>query len=107
MTRPLPGEVWLADLGVTAKTRPVLIVSEDDPSAPRALVTYVPFTTQNRCSRYEISLTAPFLVAESVANVQGISTIDIVRLQRRIGIISRTDLSAVRLTLSSWLGLSK
>jgi mRNA-degrading endonuclease toxin of MazEF toxin-antitoxin module len=37
-----PGEVWLADLGLAAKTRPVVILSREDPNAPRALVTYVP-----------------------------------------------------------------
>ena len=51
-----PGEVWLADLGLAAKTRPVVILSRDDPQAPRALVVYVPLTTQNRGSRYEIEL---------------------------------------------------
>ncbi|AFY87173.1 MAG: hypothetical protein CLLPBCKN_003918 [Chroococcidiopsis cubana SAG 39.79] len=27
-----PGEVWLADLGLAAKTRPVIIVSRYDPT---------------------------------------------------------------------------
>ena len=53
---PQPGEVWLADLGLAAKTRPVVIVSCEDPNPPRALVLYVPLTTQNRLSPYEISL---------------------------------------------------
>jgi len=50
---PQPGEVWLADLGLAAKTRPVVIVSRFDPDAPRALVIYVPLTAQNRMSRVE------------------------------------------------------
>ena len=67
------GEVWLADLGLAAKTRPVVILSRDDPHAPRALVTYVPLTTQNRGSPYEIELgNLRFLKDLSVANVQGI-----------------------------------
>lgn len=51
---PLPGEVWLADLGMAAKTRPVVVVSRRDEQAPRALAIYVPLTTQNRGSRYEV-----------------------------------------------------
>jgi mRNA interferase MazF len=51
---PRPGEVWLADLGLAAKTRPVVIVSRYDPDSPRALVLYIPLTTQNRISPYEI-----------------------------------------------------
>ena len=41
---PQPGDVWLADLGLAAKTRPVVIVSRPDPDPPRALVLYVPLT---------------------------------------------------------------
>ncbi|MBI3208259.1 MAG: type II toxin-antitoxin system PemK/MazF family toxin [Candidatus Solibacter usitatus] len=52
---PQPGEVWLADLGLAAKTRPVIIVSRHDPDPPRALVLYVPLTTQNRMSQYEFA----------------------------------------------------
>jgi mRNA interferase MazF len=29
---PQPGEIWLADLGLAAKTRPVVIVSRQDPN---------------------------------------------------------------------------
>lgn len=51
---PRPGEVWLTDLGLAAKTRPVVIVSRYDPEAPRALVLYVPLTSQDRASRDEV-----------------------------------------------------
>src|SRR5262245_35775098 len=75
------GEVWLADLGLAAKTRPVVILSQDDPQAPRALVTYVPLTTQNRGSPYEIELAKlRFLRELSVANIQGIDFIPASRL---------------------------
>ena len=47
---PLPGEIWLADLGLAAKTRPVVIVSRQDPDPPRSLVLYVPLTTQRKQS---------------------------------------------------------
>jgi mRNA-degrading endonuclease toxin of MazEF toxin-antitoxin module len=43
-----PGEVWLADLGLAAKTRPVLIVSREDNDPPRSLIIYVPITTKSR-----------------------------------------------------------
>jgi mRNA interferase MazF len=70
---PQPGEVWLADLGLAAKARPVVIVSRPDPNPPRALVLYVPLTTQNRFSEYEVPLPrSAFLRHDSVANVQGI-----------------------------------
>lgn len=83
---PQPGEVWLADLGLAAKTRPVIVVSRFDPDAPRALVLYVPLTTQNRMSRYEVALPRlSFLDQESFANVQGLASTPVARLERRLG----------------------
>ena len=81
---PRPGEVWLADLGLAAKTRPVVIVSRHDPDAPRALTIYVPLTTQNRGSRYEVALPKlTFLRELSVANVQRIASLPVTRLERK------------------------
>src|SRR5450755_51462 len=85
---PRPGEVWLADLGLAAKTRPVVIVARYDPDAPRALVVYVPLTTQDRGSRYEVALARlSFLDRISFANVQGLGSIPMVRLGRRLGAV--------------------
>ena len=83
---PYPGEIWLADLGLAAKTRPVVIVSRHDPEAPRALVIYVPLTSQNRASKYEVELPKlHFLKSESVANVQGVASLPLTRLERKLG----------------------
>ena len=87
---PQPGEVWLADLGLAAKTRPVVIVSRQDPNPPRALALYVPLTTQNRLSPYEVPLPRfRFLDRDSVANVQGFASIPPVRLERKLGRLPR------------------
>jgi len=97
---PRPGEVWLADLGIAAKTRPVVIVSRFDPDAPRALVVYVPLTTQNRGSKYEVPIPrAGFLNADSVANVQGIGSIPAVHLERRLGALPARVMVEVRRAL--------
>lgn len=81
-----PGEVWLVDLGLAAKTRPVVIVSRRDDDTPRALVTYVPLTTQYRGSRYEVLLLKlSFLRESSTANVQGIGSVATTRLERKLG----------------------
>jgi mRNA interferase MazF len=86
---PRAGDIWLADLGLAAKTRPVVIVSRNDPQAPRALVIYVPLTTQNRGSRYEVALgKLSFLNESSVANVQGIGSLPLARLERKLGALS-------------------
>lgn len=83
---PKPGEVWLVDLGLVAKMRPVLVVSRYDPNPPRTLIVYVPVTTQNRKSLYEVELPKlTFLAQGSVVNVQGLGSIPRVRLERKLG----------------------
>lgn len=103
---PKPGEVWLADLGLTAKTRPVIIVSRFDPNPPRSLIIYVPLTTQNRHSPYEIEIPAlPFLDKTSVANVQGLASLPIARLERKIGVLPDTVMQDIKKALSYALDL--
>ncbi len=94
---PGPGEVWLADLGLAAKTRPVVIVSREDSEAPRALALYVPLTTQPRGSRYEVTLPFfGFLREISTANVQGLASIAHARLERRLGILPAITMQAIK-----------
>jgi len=77
-----------------------VILSQDDPQAPRDLVTYVPVTTQNRGSRYEIELgNLRFLRELSVANIQGIGSIPSVRLQRKLGSLSTETLNKIKQAL--------
>jgi mRNA interferase MazF len=105
---PQPGEIWLADLGLTAKTRPVVIVSRQDPDPPRALVLYVPLTTQRRNSPYEVPLPRlPFLDRESVANVQGLGSLPTVRLERKIGRLSNDAMVRLKDALAFALDLQK
>ena len=83
---PKPGEVWLANLGMAAKTRPVVIVSREDNDPPRAIVIYVPLTRQSRDSNYEVTLPQqPFLKGNSTASTQGIVSIPTVRLEAKLG----------------------
>ena len=103
---PRPGEIWLADLGLAAKTRPVIIVSRQDPDPPRSLVLYVPLTTQRRNSPYEVPLPRlPFLNEVSVANVQGLGSLPTVRLERRLGRLSLDLMAQLKVALAFVLDL--
>ena len=105
---PKPGEVWLADLGLAAKTRPVIIVSRFDPDPPRSLIIYVPLTTQNRNSPYEVEIpNLPFLDRTSIANVQGLASLPMVRLERKIGVIPDAVMQEIKKALSYALDLEK
>jgi mRNA interferase MazF len=103
---PQPGEVWLADLGLAAKTRPIVVVSRYDPDPPRALVLFVPLTTQNRHSSYEIAIPRlSFLDRDSVANVQGLGSLPAVRFERRLGKLSDAVMKTIKHALTFALDL--
>ena len=103
---PQPSEVWLADLGLAAKTRPVVVVSRFDPDPPRALILYVPLTTQNRQSPYEVVLPKlPFLNQDSVANVQGLASLPTVRLERRLGKLPADAMNSIKRAIAFALDL--
>ncbi len=104
--RPRSGGVWLADLGLAAKTLPVVIVSRLDPDPPQAVVVYVPLTTQNRNSLYEVEMPRlGFLDAISVAYVQGIASIPAIRLERKLGAPPETAMAEIRRAQLFALGL--
>jgi len=102
-----PGEVWLVDLGMAAKMRPMLIVSRKDDKAPRALSICAPVTTSYRGSAYEVPLgKLRFLPQDSFVNVQGLQALGHHELTRKLGRISDNDLTAVKKALAWSLDLS-
>jgi hypothetical protein len=48
------GEIWVADLGLAAKVRPVLILSVAYEGQERVIVSYVIRTTSLRGTQYEV-----------------------------------------------------
>ena len=44
---PKVGEVFMLDLGYEGKVRPVVIMSREDPQAPRALALFVPLAKKS------------------------------------------------------------
>ena len=103
---PRPGEVWLADLGIAAKTRPVVVVSRYDENPPRVLVLYVPLTSEDRGSEYEVEMPKlPFLRLEGVANVQGIGSLSLKRLERKLGVLPTEVMERIKKALRFALDL--
>lgn len=60
MPTPQRGEVRLADLGMTAKVRPCLVLSVAVLDTERALATAVAHTTSGRGTRFEVSVRGTF-----------------------------------------------
>lgn len=97
------GEVWLVDLGMTAKVRPALVISVPPTDADRALVTLVPHTTSVRQSGFETAFTVGFLKAGAF-DAQGLVTVPPVRLLRRLGKNQRPGAGGVQQSVA-WRGI--
>ena len=60
MKRTLPGEIWRVDLGLAAKVRPALVLSDYPRDDELALLVIIPHTTALRGSRWEFPTTKDF-----------------------------------------------
>ena len=84
MATPSSGEVWLVDMGYTAKTRPALVVSMPTIGNERVITTVVPHTTSVRGTGFETKSNVPWL-KDGVFDAQGIGTYPTVKLIKRLG----------------------
>ncbi|HEY3857265.1 MAG TPA: type II toxin-antitoxin system PemK/MazF family toxin [Verrucomicrobiae bacterium] len=98
------GEIWLVDLGMVQKTRPVVILSIAFLDHERAVVTYVPRTTLVRGTRFEVSHEARGFET-GVFDAQGLGGVPIVKLVRNMGITDLATLERVEIAVKKWLGL--
>ena len=104
MPKARRGEIWLADLGMIAKVRPVLVLSVEYEGNERAVVTYVIRTTSVRGTQYEIQHEARGMLAGAF-DAQGIASIPDVKLERRLGNVDDGTLDKVEAAVCAWLGL--
>jgi mRNA interferase MazF len=73
MATPARGEVWLVDMGYTAKVRPALVLSVPIEDDERVLTTIVPHTTSVRGTRFETPSSVRWLKS-GCFDAQGIGT---------------------------------
>ena len=105
-TKPKPGEVWFADLGMIEKGRPVLVLSYPEPDDARALVVVAPLTSQIRGLRGEVDLGHPrWLPKPSAVNVQGLASFDRHKLPRKYGKLTTAQYDEVKAALRELLDL--
>jgi len=99
MINPKPGDVYWVNLGIAAKYRPLMVVSREDPHAERALAVCVPLTTEIRGGRYEVPVPRVRWLpgaAAGVANIQGLTSVEHHRLERRAGQYEPSVIQSVR-----------
>ncbi|HTU17814.1 MAG TPA: type II toxin-antitoxin system PemK/MazF family toxin [Gemmataceae bacterium] len=104
MPHPDRGAVWLADLGIAAKTRPALVLSVPPAPQDRVLVTLVPHTTSVQGTRFEVMIPKPFLQAGAF-DAQGLATVARPRLLRKLGDLQPAELVLIEEAVKRWLGL--
>jgi len=94
------GDVWMMDLGIAAKVRPCLLLTDFPLVEELALVTIIPHTTALKGNPWEIKLELPYL-REGAFHLQQIQSIPINALMRRLGVLSDTDYERIldKLTL--------
>ena len=103
---PNPGEVWVVDFGTTAKQRPVVVLAFPQPQDARALVIVAPLTSQIRGLRGEVDIGKPkWLSKHSAVNVQGLASIDQNSLERKLGLLTPSQIDAVKDAIRDLLNL--
>jgi len=101
-SQPTRGEIWLVDLGLAQKTRPVVIMSVKPTGDERVVVSYIARTTSTRGTQYEVPHEAPGF-KPGVFDAQSIGTIPVARLLKRIGTLDADTFGKVQTVLKSWL----
>src|SRR6185369_14283490 len=105
MSKPAPREVWRVDLGMTAKVRPCLILSDYPADDELALMVVIPHKTAVRSNRWEHICPKPFL-QRGVFHLQQIQPVSLPRLERKLGELSKEEFQAFANKLVKLLHLS-
>jgi mRNA interferase MazF len=98
------GDVWMMDLGLAAKVRPCLLLTDFPSVEELALITIVPHTTALRGNRWELPLTLPYL-KPGAFHLQQIQSVPINALMRRLGTLSDADYNLILDKLTDRLSL--
>ena len=106
MKAPPRGEVWLVDLGMTAKVRPCLVLSVPTTGDERSIVTLVPHTTSVRGSRFEVVVPVRFLKTGAF-DAQGLITVPTAWLVRKLGSLTITQIQPIDSVVCAWLGIEQ
>jgi mRNA interferase MazF len=104
MGQPERGEVWLADLGLAAKIRPVLVVSVPYADADYALVCVIPRTTTPRGSQFEVNLQVSGL-QPGAFNLQGMLAVPTAKILRQLATLDTNQMRQIEAALKKWLGI--
>jgi len=98
------GEVWMIDLGMVAKVRPCLLLTDYPADDELALITVLPHTTALRGNRWELPVPKSFL-KPGAFHLQQLQSVSVARLERRLGALTPEEWRTVRDRLTAYLRL--
>ena len=90
---------------MAAKVRPCLILTPQPRGDDLEVFTVVAHTTAVRGNRWEVSVPKPFLDADGAFDVQRIATVASVKLERKLGELSKGEMDLILDRLAERLGL--
>ena len=99
-----PGDIWIVDLGMTAKVRPCLVITPPPQNEDLEVFTVIAHTTAGRGSRWEVSIPKPFLDSDGAFDVQRIATVASVKLERKLGMLTNEEMNLILDRLAERLG---
>lgn len=102
-----PGEIWLVDLGMAAKVRPCLVLSDPPADNELALQVIVPHTTALHGNRWEFAISVACLRQKGVLHLQQIRSIPIAKLERKLGDLPLATFRSLRERLIELLALNQ
>lgn len=99
-----PGEVWMVDFGLAAKVRPAVLLIHNPAIDELDLVTALLHTTALRGNRWELPIPKPFL-RTGAFHLQQVQTVSTVKLERRLGALTETEMTLLLDRLAERLNL--
>ena len=104
MPQARAGEVWIVDLGMAAKVRPCLLLTDYPRDDELALITILAHTNTLKGNRWEHPCPKPFL-REGAFHLQQIHSVPVVKLIRKLGEMAANDLTIIHQKLRDRLQL--
>ena len=104
MPRPSRGEVWMVDLGLAAKVRPCLLLTDWPADDELALITVLAHTRSLRGNPWEHVLPKPFL-KDGAFHLQQVNSVPTIKLERKLGELTQSEMTIVEQRLRERLKL--
>lgn len=94
----------MVDLGLAAKVRPCLLLTDYPADDELALITVLPHTRSLRGNPWEHAVPKPFL-KEGAFHLQQVQSVPAAKLERRLGELNPTEMAVIEQRLRDRLNL--